>query len=279
MPNDRSEIHIAFVDAYPTYVATVLSARGIGVDEILADAIVEGTQVLDGLLTSFDRTPITEQRTSPLELFREALRPVDRALGLVGAPEAVDVPAHHAAWDRYGLVPGSSQVLGEEAHAAHLRWGVEKARAMAPLVNRSDAADRAGDQADARVSDALVSPRVDDSAGDATSDQDGSGLRPAAAVLASTENAPAILARVEQQGYEVVTHGVARVAVAVVDTDLGGVANEAIRRLTADGVHVVAIVAQSDDLVEGGLRALGADRVASLAEFIAEPSAYLPAIT
>lgn len=136
MPEDAIDLRSAFVDAYPRYVAGLLTSRGLPVDDVVADAIVEGTGVLDGLLTTLERTPLEEQRVSPLELFREALRPVDRALGLVGAPEAADVAGAQAAWDRYGLAPGSSQVLGLRAHEAHLAWGVRKASLMAPRVLR-----------------------------------------------------------------------------------------------------------------------------------------------
>lgn len=136
MHEDDQELRAAFVDAYPRYVAGLLAGRGVPVDDIVADAIVEGTGVLDGLLTTLERTPLEDQRVSPLELFREALRPVDRALALVGAPEATDVGGAQAAWDRFGLAPGSSQVLGPRAHEAHLAWGVRKASVMTPRVVR-----------------------------------------------------------------------------------------------------------------------------------------------
>lgn len=129
-------LRTSLVDAYPTYVAAVLTDRGIEMDELTADAIVEGAAVLDGLLTTFEETPYPDQRTSPLELFREALRPVDRALALRGVEPPSDEPPGVAAWDRYQLSPGSSQVLGEQAHEAHLRWAIGKAQAIAPLVNR-----------------------------------------------------------------------------------------------------------------------------------------------
>ncbi|MDJ0792361.1 MAG: hypothetical protein QNJ71_10735 [Acidimicrobiia bacterium] len=135
-PGDHPTLREALVEAYPHYVASVLAQRGIDVDELTADAIVEGTGVLDGLLTTFERTPMVDQRSSPLELFREALRPVDRALELRG----IDTPSGQGsgvpAWDRHQLSPGSSQVLGSVAHEAHLRWAVTKATAIAPLVNR-----------------------------------------------------------------------------------------------------------------------------------------------
>ena len=135
-----SELHGLLVAEYPRYVARVLESRGIAVDEMIADAIVEGVAVLDGLLTTFDRTPALEQRTSPLELFREALRPVDHALAVAGvtAPSAGGRP-RSLAWDRYDLAPGSSQVLGGEVHEAHMRWAIGKAQAIAPMVNRPTA--------------------------------------------------------------------------------------------------------------------------------------------
>lgn len=135
-PSDRSDIRAAFVEAYPTYVARVLTDRGIEVDDVIADAVVEGTGVLDASMAALDSVPVLAQRTSPLELFREALRPVERALRLIGAGEAADVGGSQVAWDPFGLAPGSSQVLGERAHDAHLAWAVRKAAAMAPLVNR-----------------------------------------------------------------------------------------------------------------------------------------------
>ena len=121
----------AFVAAFPIYVATVLTGRGISIEPVIADGIVIGAGVLDGLLASLEATPPALAPHSPLELFREALRPVDRALDVTGA----ELPAVDSAqrellpWDRYALSPGSSAQLGADAHAAHLRWGVEKARA------------------------------------------------------------------------------------------------------------------------------------------------------
>jgi len=127
----------AFVAAYPRYVASLLSSRGIEVDELLADAIVEGTMVLDGLLASFEATDLVAQASSPLELFREALRPIDRALALTGAPlpKPGTGAVRIAPWDGYALSPGSSQVLGARAQEAHVGWGLRKARAVAQQVD------------------------------------------------------------------------------------------------------------------------------------------------
>ncbi len=136
MIGDRSELHESFVEAYPAYVASTLESMGIAVDEYVADAIVEGAAVLDGMMTALDRLDPIDQRHSPLELFREALRPVDRALGVAGFPPPNASRGLGATWDRYGLAPGSSQVLGHRAHEAHVQWGMAKAAVLAPIVNR-----------------------------------------------------------------------------------------------------------------------------------------------
>jgi hypothetical protein len=136
MASEPSELRRAFVEAFPRYVVDVLGQRGHEVTTTVADAIVEGTAVLDGLLTDLERRDAIDQRHSPLELFREALRPVDHALDVEGVRPDGHAPDSSTPWDRHGLAPGSSQVLGDRAHEAHLRWGVEKAAALAPLVNR-----------------------------------------------------------------------------------------------------------------------------------------------
>ena len=131
MDAERTNLRTALVAAYAPYVARWMRDRGIEVDDIIADATVEGTGVLDGLLETFEAVAPEDQRQSPLELFREALRPVDRALRTLGVPFPPGGGAiRMAAWDDYGLSPGSSQVLGPEAHEAHLRWGVERVAVM-----------------------------------------------------------------------------------------------------------------------------------------------------
>jgi len=137
MTKDEGDIRSAFVAAYPLYVSRLLIDRGIRMDTTIADAIVEGADVLDALLLGLSEEAALEQRSSPLELFREALRPIDRALALLGAPvPAAGTGARSIApWDRYALAPGSSKVLGEAAHEAHLRWGLVKAAEVAAFVD------------------------------------------------------------------------------------------------------------------------------------------------
>lgn len=137
MPDDVPDLRSALVDAYPKYVVAILAERGVAVDDVIADAIVTGAGALDALLRTLVSTDAREQRQSPLELFREALRPVSHALEVQGVPQpAATAALAIAPWDRYSLSPGSSQVLGREAHEAHLRWGAARAAALAPLVLR-----------------------------------------------------------------------------------------------------------------------------------------------
>jgi len=137
MTKDEAGVRDTFVAAYPRYVSQLLIDRGIEMNTTIADAVVEGTGVLDALLLGLSREASLDQRSSPLELFREALRPIDRALALLGVPVPTAGTGARALapWDRYALAPGSSKVLGEAAHEAHLRWGLAKAAEVAAFVD------------------------------------------------------------------------------------------------------------------------------------------------
>jgi hypothetical protein len=131
-------LRLTMVEAYPTYVASLLVARGVEMTDVVADSIVEGAHVLDGLLTTLEQTPPSLQRHSPLELFRESLRPVTKALSTVGAREVVRDPEQSTLlpWDTFGLSPASTSAISDEVHAAHLEWGLAKAAALGTLVER-----------------------------------------------------------------------------------------------------------------------------------------------
>ncbi|MFO7700908.1 MAG: hypothetical protein R6W79_09930 [Acidimicrobiia bacterium] len=241
MIGDRSELHEAFVEAYPAYVARTLESMGIAVDEVVADAIVEGAAVLDGMLTSLDRLDPIDQRHSPLELFREALRPVDRALGMAGIPppgpaHGLGSPWDRVTWDRYGLAPGSSQVLGHRAHEAHLRWGLAKAVALAPMVNR-----------------------------------------PYARIVASGDRLDALGSAVTELGYRTSSPDDGPPSVAIIDASVPG-GHDAIRRAVGEGAHVVVFGDAIDDLEIAGLRALGVALVVTTSALLRDPQAHLPAI-
>jgi hypothetical protein len=236
MHEDRSELHEAFIDAYPTYVVTMLQRRGITVTTVIADAIVEGVAVLDGLLTTLDGLEPIEQVHSPLELFREALRPIDHALGIEGIDPVGTSVSTIAPWDRYDLAPGSSQVLGPRAHDSHLRWGVTKAAALAPMVNRPrvwivSRLERAGD-IERVVADLGYAPETDPT------------TRPVVAIVdldAGRDVAHAAIRRAREQGVRIVVHG-----------------------------------ERIDDLDAAGVRAMGASVVVTTGALLARPEDFLP---
>ncbi len=130
---DNSGIRQAFVEAYPQYVARLLLDRGVEIGPTVADGIVAGTETLDRLLATLESRSPGLERHSPLELFREALRPVGDALDVAGVePPLADTNQRALLpWDRYGLSPGSARQIGEAAHEAHLQWGIAKVRAHA----------------------------------------------------------------------------------------------------------------------------------------------------
>lgn len=242
MIGNRSELHESFVEAYPTYVARTLESMGITVDEVIADAIVEGAAVLDGMLTTLDRLEPIDQRHSPLELFREALRPVDRALAMGGIPPPDPSRGRSAAWggatwDRYALAPGSSQMLGHRAHEAHVRWGLAKASALAPMVNR-----------------------------------------PYARIVASGDRFEALSSAVTGLGYRTASFDDGPPSVAIIEASVPG-SHDAIRRAVIEGAHVVAFGDAIDDLEGAGLRALGAALVVTTNALLRDPHAHLPTIT
>ncbi|MCL1593125.1 MAG: hypothetical protein M3132_02080 [Actinomycetia bacterium] len=239
MKQDDGELREAFVAAYPTYVAESLTALGVQMDAVLADAVVDGVGVLDGLLRHLEVTPVLEQRSSPLEIFRESLRPIDRALTLLGVPTPSGGSAARsiAPWDRYGLAPGSSQVLGEAAHEAHLRWGFTKAVAM--------------------------SASVDDTAG------------PALGVFASLDDRDAIVPQAERSSYRTVVLPSDRsVSVVVASADELGV--EAIVRSMAARSRVIVFGSNITDLDQIKFMSLGVSSTVDRRVVLGDLQSVLP---
>jgi len=239
--DNEYSIRSTFVEAYPLYVASVLGSRGIEIDEVLADAIVEGTAVLDGLLGSFESTDLTDQTSSPLELFRESLRPIDRALTLLGArlPPPGSGAVRIAPWDRYALSPGSSQVLGQRAQEAHVAWGLRKAQAVARFID--------------------------------------STRGPAVGLFCPVDDRPALVAEAEAAGYRtVVVPTDTDVSVAVVCADETG-ADETVRALS-QRAKVIVYGRSIDDLDQVRLMSLGATAVVPAERLFSRLSEYLPVI-
>jgi hypothetical protein len=247
---DDQEVHIeghedsirsSFVDAYPRYVASVLSSRSIELDDVVADAIVEGAAVLDGLLATFEATELVDQSSSPLELFREALRPIDRALALIGAPEPRQGTGANrlAPWDRYALSPGSSLVLGQRAQEAHVAWGLHKAQAIAAYVDSTQG--------------------------------------PALGLLCPDGDRAALVAEAEALHYRtIMLPSDSDLSVAVVCADEAG-AHQIVRQVS-HRARVIVYGHSIDDLDRVGLTALGAASVVDAEVLFTRLSEHLPAI-
>ena len=124
------------VAAYRPHIRERLEGLGIEVPPGLGSALQEGEAWLRQSLTELLAQPFAGQARGPLEIFQEAMHFPTRALEEAGLPPARRDPATREALpgDLYDLAPASSSSLGEEVWRAHLAWGAEKARAVAPLV-------------------------------------------------------------------------------------------------------------------------------------------------
>ncbi len=126
----------AFTEIFPSFVRARLAELeldSVALDAVRLDtAIAEGRIWLEQNLMRLLTQPFAEQRRGPLEIFQEAMRfPTQALLEAEAEPSARDEAASRALpGDVFGLAPGSSQELGEEAWRAHMAWGMRKARAM-----------------------------------------------------------------------------------------------------------------------------------------------------
>ena len=242
MKAHEDSIRASFVDAYPRYVATVLASRGIEVDDVVADAVVEGTAVLDGLLTALEATDVADQTSSPLELFREALRPIDRALTLLGIPPTRpgSGATRIAPWDVYALSPGSSSVLGQRAQDAHLSWGLAKAQAVARVVDSTQG--------------------------------------PAVGLLCPEGDLTTLVSEAEAMHYRtVVLPSNESISVAVICADEAGA--DAVVRSASHGAWVIVYGRSIDDLDQVRFAALGARSVLRADALLGRLSDHLPLIS
>jgi hypothetical protein len=145
MTPEAERLHGALLDAYPRWIHTRLDERGIAPPPGVEGAIVAGAALLDELLRALFSVQPGEQRRTPLELFREALRAPTEALRAAGVPpvERDELQVAALPEDPYDLAPGSSEELGEDVWAAHLAWGVAKAEDVAGMVPVSPASNHA----------------------------------------------------------------------------------------------------------------------------------------
>lgn len=126
-------LHQAFVGAFGPYLNEVAERLGT---ELKPQVVEEATGWLAFELKELLELPLVEQRRSPLELVQEATSGPNHALAEAGVRPPLRDPATAAAvpGDTYGFAPASSSALGEDAFDAHMAWGIEKAKALAPLV-------------------------------------------------------------------------------------------------------------------------------------------------
>lgn len=101
------------------------SALSSEIDMAAADA----TQELGSAARRLLGQDIDQQRTTPLAIIREAVKPVNAVLGAAGVAEVgrdVDARRLHPD-DVYDLTPGSYLDLGPDVQDASLMWGAAKA--------------------------------------------------------------------------------------------------------------------------------------------------------
>jgi len=251
MVPEARRLHAALVAAFPAYMTQVYADRGYLLDRNSVEAIEEATALLDGELAVELELPFRDQHRSPLEVFRAALALVAGSLARAGV-SPVAAADERTRSDPYGLDPGSSSILGPDAHDAHVAWGSAKARAFiigvgpgsriqrGAIVMSSDADDRG------RVVKALESR--------------GTRCQP-------VRNPAAVALAIENES----------VLIAIVDLSHRS-ARDAIDRLVASSVPVVTYGTDIDDLTETGLRAQGVRSVVDRAAFLEDPGRFIPPV-
>jgi hypothetical protein len=252
------ELIEALVAAYPEYVADRVAALGIA-DERVDTAVAEGRDWLTAQLEAELAVPLERQRSSPLELVREAMRFPTDALRLVGAAEVPRDPAAVTALpgDVFDLAPASSQGLGERAWRAHVAWGMTKARFVAGMVPA--AREPAGSSAPVVAlvgTDLMDRSRIE------------SVVAAADLGLQVWRNPAAV-----EEGLQT-THP----ALGLVDL-AHAAAHDAIRLLASRGVPVVAFGPHVDDRAMAAAGALGASKVLARSVFFRRLPDLLPRVS
>ena len=241
-----SALHQAFVGGFRPYLKEILDERGLPPvpEAVVAAAERWLSEELAGLLA----LPYSAQRRSPLEIVQEAMAGPNQALAGAGVRAPLRDPVATAALpgDRFGIAPASSAALGEQAFEAHLAWGIDKARALAPIVTG------AGRRVVLVSGDLMDRSRIEDAV-------NGAGLQLTvwAAPVAGAE-ASAVLAFVD------LTHPDADRAITAL--------KQSGARVIAYGPHV-----DSDAMARAGL--LGADTVLARSQLFRSIGDHLPRIT
>jgi len=238
------------VSAFSAYTTEVFAARGYPMDRRFVEAIEQGSAYLDAELAEDLERPFTEQRRSPLEVFRSALGFVAATLADADAVPP-DTGKAAAPDDPYALAPGSSSALGPEAHAAHIAWGTAKAAAFSRKASPNPAVPTVLLLSGDREERSNVRSRIETAGVSCTV------ARNPGAVVAAIEGDHVVAAAVD------LSHPSAR---------------DSIGRLVGAGVPTIAYDDAPDDLIETGLRAAGVRAVVRRQDFVADPGRFLPSV-
>jgi hypothetical protein len=125
------------VDAYRPYALRRCTELGWERSDRLLASLDEGETWLREALSTLLELPFDQQRRGPLEVFQEAMRFPTAALAAAGVerPARDEAAVRALPGDVYDLAPASTRLLGDEAWAAHMAWGAQKAAAVTrPLV-------------------------------------------------------------------------------------------------------------------------------------------------
>ena len=239
-----SAVHSAFVGGFRPYLNAIFVERDL--PTVPPEAINAAEIWLDETLHRLLEQPFAEQRHSPLEIVQQATAGITDALTGAGASPVLRDPVTVGALpdDRYGIAPASSSALGEEAFQAHIAWGIEKARALAPLVTGAGrgVAVVSGDLMDiSRFEDAV----------------NGAGM--------------------QLQAWGKTGEGEPRPVVAFVDLTHSA-ADEAIERFATEGVRVIGYGPHVDEDAMARAALLGADTVLPRSRLFRSVEEYLPRI-
>ena len=248
---EAQRLHSALVAAFSAYTTEVFAARGYPMDRRFAEAIEQGSAYLDAELAEDLERPFTEQRRSPLEVFRTALGFVAATLADAGAVPPDTGKESAAPDDPYVLAPGSSSVLGPEAHAAHIAWGTAKAAAFIRKASPNPAVPTVLLMSNDPEERSVVRSRIE----------------AAGTPCTVARNPGAVAASIDRE----------RVVAAAVDLSHPS-ARDSIGRLVAAGITTIAYDDAPDDLIETGLRAAGVRSVVRRKDFVADPGRFLPSV-
>jgi hypothetical protein len=258
--SEEDNLGASLVTAFPGYIKQRLASLGVTFDDDLDEVVVAAVGDLAKSLDALASLPLQDQVKSPLELVREATAPITKVLSnrRVSTPDrdAWAVEVHPE--DLYDLYPASSRDLSEEAWQLHLAWGVDKARVVAGVV------PAAPEQATTQRS---VMPTV-------------------ALFGIEQQRREDLIGQLGSRGYRgLVWRNPAALEAASVDSPVvvfvdlrHPKAHDAIRLLHAEGVRVVAVADQVNDLIMPGLMALGAEEVLELSRVVAQLDRLLPRI-